>query len=66
MLFEPVRQIRVSHAMFKVISFVEFGSFIKSSNALQYYIYQLRDQLTDEVTNTRHKFIEDDLSKVTD
>ena len=63
MLFEPIRQKIVSHAMFQVTRFVDLGSYIKSFGSLEDYIYQLRDQLMNVVTNPRHKFEEEYLSK---
>ena len=66
MLFEPITQTRVSHAMFKVTSFVDFRPYLKSFDCLEDYIYQLSGQLTDVVTNPGHKYMEDGLSKLTD
>ena len=37
-LFEPLKQIRVSHAMFKATSFVEFGPYLRSFFSLERYI----------------------------
>ena len=65
-LFEPIRQIRVSHAILQVTSFVYLGPDSKSFHSLEDYIYQLRGQLADVATNPRHKFMEDDLLKVID
>ena len=46
--------------MSKVTRFVDLGLYLKSFNSLEDYISQLRDQLVDEVTNSKHKIIEDD------
>ena len=64
-MFKPVWQIRVTYAIFKVTSFVYPGPYLKLLNSLEDYIYQLRDQLMDVVTNSEHKLMEDNLSKVT-
>ena len=57
---------RVSHALFKITSFVDSGPYLKSFDSLEEFIYQLRSYLTDMVMNPRHQFMEDDLLKVTD
>ena len=64
-LFEPVRKIRVSCAMFKVTSFVGLRPYFNHLN-LDNYIIQLKDQLTNIVTNSENNLTENDLSKVTD
>ena len=63
-MLERVRQIEVSHAMFKVTSFVDFGPHLKSFDVAEQYIYHLRDQQTVVVTIPRHTFMEDDFSIV--
>ena len=37
--FGPLKQIRTSHAMLKVTSFIDFGSYIKSFISLEKNIY---------------------------
>ena len=48
MICKPLLQIRVSHAMFKVTSFVDFGPYLKSLNSFKKYIEWL-EQLSDIV-----------------
>ena len=65
-LSEPVRQIRVSYATLKVISFVDCGSFIKSFEAVGNNINRLKYQITDMTTIPENKFMKSKLSKVAD
>ena len=57
-LFEPLKQIRVSHAMFKVTSFVDFRTYLMSFNCLEGCFKQLEKHLTDIITNPTDKPME--------
>ena len=46
MFFEPLKQTKVSHSMFKVTSFVDFGPYLKSLSSLVRYTKGLKEQLT--------------------
>ena len=59
-LFEPLKQIRVSHAIFEMPSFIDCGLYLKSFNSLEKYTGCLEEQLTNIVINLNH------LSTVTD
>ena len=65
-LFKPMRQIRISHATFKVTSFVDLRLYQKLFNPLECYINWLEAQLTNILTNPGHKFIKRYPTKVTD
>ena len=65
-LLKPNRQIRVDHSMSKVTSFVDFRPYLKSFSSWKNYISQLKEQLSNMVSNPTHKFRESDLSKVID
>ena len=65
-LFIPIRQIKGSHAMFKVTSFVYVWPYLQLFDSLEGNIHQLRVPLMDVMTNPRHKCMEADLSNVTD
>ena len=70
-LYEPVicehlKEIRVSHAMFKVTSCVGFGPYLKSFNSLERYVRWLEEQIIDQVKNPNHMCMEQSLSMVTD
>ena len=43
LLFEPLKQLRVSHVMFKVTNVIYFGLYLKSFNSLEKYIRQLKN-----------------------
>ena len=64
MLFEPLEQIRVRHAMYKVTSFVDLGPYVKSFSSIARYIRWLKNLLIDIVTNPSHKLMEQSLSMV--
>ena len=53
-LFEPLKQIRISYAMFKVNSVVSMGPNLKSFGSLEGYIKCLEAQLTNIVRNPGH------------
>ena len=61
-LFKPLEQITVDHPMFKVISFVEFGPYLKSLSPIR----RLEEQLSDIVANPSYKFMEQNWSMVPD
>ena len=54
----------VCYAMFKVISFVDNMSYLKSFNFIDVCINWLEKQLTELMTNPSHMFMERNLSKV--
>ena len=63
-LFEFLRWIQVSCAMFKMTSFVNFRPYLKSFNSIEKYIRWLEDQMTDIARNLNYKFMEQNLSMV--
>ena len=66
LLFEPFKQIRISHAMFKMTSFIDFGPYFKSFLSLEKYVEQEKGQLTNIVKNSNHIFMEQNLYMVID
>ena len=50
-LFQTLKQIQVSHVMFKLMRFVDFGLHLTSFHFLERYIRQLEVQLADIVQN---------------
>ena len=63
-LFKPIRQVMVSPAMCTVTSFINFGPYLQSFNCLEHHQNWLKEQLTDIVTNSSHRIMEGNLSKV--
>ena len=63
-LFEPLKQIRVSQAMFTAISLIDFGPYLESFDSLKRYIEWLENQMMDIATNHIHRFMEQNLSMV--
>ena len=49
--------------MLKITGFVNFRPYLQSFASLEEYVYQLKEQVTDIVTNPSHRFMECDLSK---
>ena len=39
LLFEVLKKIKVSHTMFKVTSYIEFGPYLKSFSAQERYVH---------------------------
>ena len=52
-LFEPLKKL-VSHAMFEVTCFIDFGPYLESFNSLEKCIGWLDKWLTDIVKNSNH------------
>ena len=64
-LFKPIRQITVSHATLTVISFVDFGPYMNSFQALEIYVDRLK-QLSDIIAIPENKLMKNDLSVLAD
>ena len=46
-LFKPIRQITESSAMFEFTSFIDFRPCLQAFNPIEWYINELKEQLTD-------------------
>ena len=63
-LFDILKQIRADCAMFRVISFIDFGPYLESFTSLKCMLAVLENQQVDIVKNPSHKIMEHNLTMV--